>query len=72
MGGPMHIGDVCRTDNRYSCKVSITLNKGNKKPTTQLVCVTSLTWQHVLTSKGHLQTIAIKYMKENVHNSNYV
>jgi hypothetical protein len=37
MGGPMHIGDVRTTDNRYSCKVSIMLNKRNKKPTTQLV-----------------------------------
>ena len=48
------------------------LNKRNKKPTTQLVYVTSLMWQHVLTSKGHLQSTGIKYMRKNVNNCNYV
>ena len=33
-------------------------------PSAQLVYVTSLMWQQVLTSKGHLQVCGIKYIKE--------
>lgn len=33
-------------------------------PSTQLVYVTSLMWQQVSTSKGHLQVCGIKYIKE--------
>jgi hypothetical protein len=41
---------------------------GNKLPLTQVVGVSSLMWQHVSTSEGHLQASSIKYVKWNVHN----
>jgi hypothetical protein len=40
-------------------------------PSTQLLFVISLIWQHVLTSEGHLQANGIKYVKANAHNFNY-
>ena len=39
-------------------------NKRNKMTSTQLVYVTALMWQHVSTSKGHLQADGVIYIRE--------
>jgi hypothetical protein len=43
-------------------------NKRNKWPSTQLITVISLIWQHVSTSEGHLQASSKKYIKGIVYN----
>jgi hypothetical protein len=42
--------------------------KRNKLPSTQLVSVISLIWQHVSTSEGHLQASNTKYIKGILYN----
>jgi len=41
-------------------------------PSTRLVYVISLTWQHVSMAKGHFHGSGISYMKGNVFSFNYI
>ena len=60
-----NIGTLLRRGWLY---VDTYFNKIYKLPSTQLVNVMSLIWQHVSTSEGHLQASSIKYIKGIVYN----